>query len=446
MTVRGKLVINLIVTIIGIVLIGTLGLTGLYQSRDKIKDVIDRSTPRQLRAIEYTKTMEEHTGLLFAVMGEHVVEDVQAREMELTTTMRKLELLMTHMQSPRNDEILSNPNQRMAELKDLTGQVVKNAYEGIKAEQAASRSVGEVKLLLQVHRVKNLALQESLRKLHVSATANLIDSAAKTRVITERFRKIQTIKDLLQQLEPAVAGIGEVKTAHELAVLRGQTVFALNGMIESAKWSKTLTDVFQYFQVLILSSKSPFALKAEMLSGEDETAKHNFDDAVVLSANQLRQLKRVLDEHTDDTTMSFDFENSLFGGRLSSSEAMSRMTLLSTHLSATMDAIENSAVGLIGAPKVDEIERMRASMEHLFLRARNLNAQIGEALTVDGNNEEESILGEALENLDRVERIIVREGGLVSTLKGAAEARERSRKIGERLIPDGPDSERTGRY
>jgi hypothetical protein len=103
--------------------------------------------------------MEEHTGFLFAVMGEHTIEGVQVLELELTTTMKKLELLVASEQPSREKEIMLNARQRMAELKDLTGRIVENVYEGIKAEQEAGKAVDEVKSLLNVHKTKNQTLQ-----------------------------------------------------------------------------------------------------------------------------------------------------------------------------------------------------------------------------------------------------------------------------------------------
>jgi hypothetical protein len=148
-----------------------------------------------------------------------------------------------------------------------------------------------------------------LGKLQSAATNNLIDSAARTRVITGQFRKLQKIKDLFQQMQAAVIGIGEARSTHELAVLRGQTVFALNGMIESADWSKALTDALRRFQMSILDSEGPFALRTEILSdGGGEMTQHILDAANVRSVNELRQLKRILDEHSDDSTMALDLK------------------------------------------------------------------------------------------------------------------------------------------
>jgi hypothetical protein len=112
---------------------------------------------------------------------------------------------------------------------------------------------------------------------------------------------------------------------------------------------------------------------------------------------------------------------------------MSKLTLLSTQLAAAMDAIENNTVGLIGAHRFDEIEKMKASTARLFSNAQELHAQIEKSLVADGDDEGLLILKEASGSLDKMERLTLSEGGLVSRLKEAAAARESSREIGRDL-------------
>jgi signal transduction histidine kinase/CheY-like chemotaxis protein len=362
------------------------------------------------------------------------LEGVKLRELELSGTVQKLDLLLDDIRPICQQDEFLKQSQRITELKDLTKQVIIHALERVNAEMAAKRSVDDAKVLLHLRRMKSDKLQGSLRKLQTMTISSLIDSTVKTRSINKKFRDLQTIKDLFQQLQSAISRLPGAASTYEIAILRGQTAFAVRGIHESAEWSKALADSFDLFQKTVFGTKGLFALKEECLSGPtDAFLKDAFDRETVLCENQLRQLKRMVDEQTDNATIGFDFENSLFGGKLSSSEIVNGLSLINTELTATMDAIENSVVNLIGEHKLNMIEQMKTAMSLHFTRAKKLSIRMEEALKGMGETGEVSLLREASGNLGKVEQLTMKDGGLITTLKEAAAARDRSEKIAERL-------------
>ncbi len=60
MTLQGRLFANAIVTITGIILVGSASLVGFYQVKRSVHDLKDNTTPYQLNTLEFSKTLQEH--------------------------------------------------------------------------------------------------------------------------------------------------------------------------------------------------------------------------------------------------------------------------------------------------------------------------------------------------------------------------------------------------
>lgn len=89
MTLRGKLLSSDAVTVTGILLISIAALFGIYHVKQRVYEVTENSTPRQLTAMEFTKTLQEHSALLSVAMSAATESEISGRERELGGTLSR---------------------------------------------------------------------------------------------------------------------------------------------------------------------------------------------------------------------------------------------------------------------------------------------------------------------------------------------------------------------
>jgi methyl-accepting chemotaxis protein len=418
---------------VGILLIGIASLVGLYQVKEKIRDVTDNSTPYQLKTLELTKTLQEHVTLLFAAMGASTEEELRNKEEDLQITLQKLQLLVPEIQSLTRGKG-SLLGHRVVEIKDITNQVIERTYEKVRAENRTAKSVAEAKALLQLHEEKRKALGQSLKKLQGTTTENLIHSTTKAKGMIEQFRELQRVKDLFPQLQRAFLEVKSATKQHEIAVLQGHITFALEGIIKAARATTTLIEPFDAFKNVVLGSDGLLVLKAALLSGPANTSKQDlFEKSWQMCLNQIEHLRRIVDEHVDTMMAGFYYENNQLDHQLTSSEATTMVALLNSEMAAITDSIDHEVDSLIGDYSKERIEGMRVTMSGLFSNAEGLSSQIYTMLKSRGREDEQILLQKASDNLNRVQQLLMRDHGLIWTLKETAVKRARSRELADRL-------------
>ncbi len=176
MTLRGKLFANAFVTVAGILLIGAASLFGFFQVKQSIREVTDRSTPYQLKTLEFTKALQEHTNGLMEVANASVAADVDRKEGDLKEGIIKLRALSSEIQSFKVASGTVEIGRTAGEVEGLTHEIIHTTRERIGAEDRAAASVREAHRRLKMLAEDRMALQASLKRLQGKVISNLTRS------------------------------------------------------------------------------------------------------------------------------------------------------------------------------------------------------------------------------------------------------------------------------
>ena len=108
--------------------------------------------------------------------------------------------------------------------------------------------------------------------------------------------------------------------------------------------------------------------------------------------------------------------------------------LLNTELSAITDAIQNALQMLVNERNPDRIHASEDSVRKLFAGTKEIIGQIERILMTDKREEMHKLFHETGVMLDRVERLVFKDGGIVQTLETAARTRGRSEELALNLV------------
>ena len=267
MTLHGKLFANAFVTITGIVLIGAASLIGFRQVERSIREVTESSTPYQLKAMEITKTLQEQAHGLMEVAAASDTAEVDRKEGELSQGIEKLRSLSSDMRALRATPGTVEMGRTVGEVEGLTREIIRKARERIRAESQAAASVSEAHRRLAMLADNRATLQASLKTLQGGVIAALTRSTTRSKAITEQFRAIERIKDLFQGLQAAYGEVRGAASAHDVEVVRGRIVFALEGIEQSAGDFPSVDKSARSLRQTVIDAESgPLALKISLLS------------------------------------------------------------------------------------------------------------------------------------------------------------------------------------
>jgi signal transduction histidine kinase/DNA-binding response OmpR family regulator/HPt (histidine-containing phosphotransfer) domain-containing protein len=456
MTLRGKLLSTGAITVTGILLISIAALIGIYHVKQRVFDVTENSTPRQLTTLEFTKTLQEHSALLSVAMSAATEPEISGREQELGRTLLRLKLIASRMRPLRRTENTATIHETIDEVEAVTRQIVNSTRERIRAEQRAARSRAEAQELIRLNAENRLLLQSSLKKLETDSISGLMSSSSKTKEMTAQFSALQRGKDSFQQLEAALNDLRTATKVHDVAVIRGRAAFALqtlkqyidnmgqitvNGLV-SAKPISTqyagdmgqITQSLLTFENLAFAGRGPFSLKSAELKDPGAPSRDLFEKSWKLCRTSLDETARLITDKSEDATATFYSENSQLEQRLLDSDAVGKVMLLNTELSTITDTIQNSVQTLVYERSPDRIRASGESIGNLFATTKGIMFQIENTLIMNGREDERKLIQETRVTLDRVERLVMKDGGIVQTLEAAADTRNRSEQMVTKLV------------
>jgi signal transduction histidine kinase/DNA-binding response OmpR family regulator/HPt (histidine-containing phosphotransfer) domain-containing protein len=456
MTLRGKLLSNGAITVTGILLISIAALIGIYQVKQRVFDVTENSTPRQLTTLEFTKTLQEHSALLSVAMSAAAEPEISERERELGRTLLKLKLIASRMRPLQTTKNTAPIHETIGEVEALTHQIVSSTWERVQAEQRAARSRAEAQELIRLNAEHRLLLQSSLKKLEAASIADLMRSSSKAKEMTGQFTALQRGKDSFQQLESALNDLRTAAKVHDVAVIKGRATFALqtleqyvenmgqitvNGLVSakpiSTQYAENMGQITQSllsFEKLAFDTQGPFSLKATELTDPGASNQALFEKSWRLCRDRLDETSRLMTDKSEDATATFYSENSRLTQRLLDSDAVGKVMLLNTQLATITDAIQNSVQTLVYERSPDRIRASGESIRNLFATTKGITSEIENTLMTNGWEEERKLIQETGAILYRVERLVMKDEGIVQTLEAAAGTRNRSEQMVTKLV------------
>ncbi len=433
MTIRGKLLSNSIVAVTGILLISVAALTGIYNVKQRVFDVTGSSTPRQLQALEFTKALSEHGALLSVAIGASNESELAKNERELSLSLTRLKAVASKLRSLTTWQNLSTIDETVGEVEALTHQIVGSTMERIRAEQRTARSRAEAQELIRLNAQNRMALQSSLKAIQASSVSELRRSSAKTKEMTAQFRALQVAKDSFQQIESAMNDLRNVPRAEDVPIIRGRVAFAIQNFKPTVPDTGKIAQSLLSFEKLVFDEKGVLSLKSAQLTDPSGPNQSLFEDSWKLCRGRLDELARFIDENSVDTTMAFYSENSQLEQRLADSDAVGKIMLLNTELSTYTDAIQNAVQTLVHEKDPGRIRGSVDSMRQLFTTSKGIISQLGMTLGAGGREDGLKLIRETGAMLDRVERLVMKDGGIIETLDAAARTQDQSEQMEARL-------------
>lgn len=455
MTLREKLLLNNAITITGILIISLAALIGVYHVRERVFDLTEKSTPRQITNIEFTKTLQEHGALLSIAMSAETEEEFSERNRELGQTLSKLNLIASKMEPLQTGANMAAIHKTLGEVEAITNQIVNFTQQRIKAEQRAAHSRTEAYDLIRLNAENRLTLQASLEKFQTASVSGLINSSAKTKEMTARFRTLQALKDSLQQLEVAWKDLRTAAKNHDLVVIQGRVSFSLHNLTKSTETATRIAQSVLSLEKTISDARGPFFLKAAELKDPSDSNRALFEQSWKLGRTSIDNISRLIDEKSEDTTAAFYSENAQLEQQLAASDTAGKVMLLNTELATITDGIQNFVQMLVYERNPNRIKSSGDSIGNVFAQAKDIVVQIGTALKMNGREEEWQRIHMTGITLARVEKLVLKEDGIVQTLEAAARMRNQSeqmatklsrmiqdqKKMGDRIVLDARDEQ-----
>jgi methyl-accepting chemotaxis protein len=412
MTIKVKLILNIVIVLTIVAAVVVTSIFGMRFISGKLSYLTQKSTPYQMRTLEFQREIQGATASLAKVSTAVTPQELQAFKAEAEKTLADVKQSQQQLESLSGDTRLGTHEELQGvarELFSIVADKLQTQQEAEKASEELSKRMSDATVRLRELDTKIRALQGS----RTGAFSAALDASGK---ISSRLRGVEAARLQLKDLQ---LGFYEVQNAQKrptLLIARGKVNAAISklqqnehlkgskGGAADIKWLTERLDELQKLQGTWLSQKD-----AETRSKAD-AASREINEKLSALFLAIEQDAVLTNEHyTAESTK----QGAMFG---QSNQANSVLVANSELVSLGMD-IEASSLGLFTLKSTEAIDKAIPAIKTKFDKAAQTSKNLEKNLSKLGVRNELNILKNATGALSGIQGMLFADNGIVATLK-----------------------------
>ncbi|HQO28945.1 MAG TPA: ATP-binding protein, partial [Accumulibacter sp.] len=222
MNIRRKLLLSGVVTLLGIALITSVSLFGMRLVADQLLDLIENTTPQQLRSLELQRSFQEHVTNLLKLSNAETAEDrqVAARDIEISgEEMLRLENTISTLNLAGNHQENEENLKSVGQLRAITLETLIASAERLQANEAAQVAAAAVRSSLQEVARRLGELSKSMNSLAARQIMQANENAVR---LTQELTGMTDARDLLKDIHFALNELRKADSRKGLLIARSK--------------------------------------------------------------------------------------------------------------------------------------------------------------------------------------------------------------------------------
>ncbi len=428
MTIKTKLTLNVVIVLAIVCAVALTSIIGMVFVKTKLFYLTERSTPFQIRTVEFLKAIQGTAADLVKTMASSDMAEYKTYRSgaekslsEVGETQSALESLSGGARMETSDELRKTAADAFA------------ITEGrLKAEEDAAAAHKNISLKLSDTAGKLKELKDKISALQSGLSGAFVSSLGDTRSISSKLRSIESLKFILKDVQLTIAEIQSARDKRSLIIARGKMNSAMSKALQNdyVRGSKEFSG-----DIKTLGEKMDELLKIKMplvgQAGSEANPQYeaiNNDVRERLSSILLSVEQEILNAgqtYTSDTKRQEDaFSKSRIADDVLSGNAeLGNLGLL----------IEADSSNLFTANSPGEIATVERELRQAFDGMDIAEKRMEKLLTKLDAPKERKILDNAGNAFMSVRTMLFSQDGVVSKIRSRLEMREKALSATERL-------------
>jgi methyl-accepting chemotaxis protein len=415
MTIRTKLTLNVVIVILIIAGVAATSIIGMGFVKSRLQDLTQRSTPFQMRTVEYQRAIQGATADLTKVAGSKNRKDFDVFKVEAEKSLSEVQAGQEALKALSSDATAG----AHAELSALANELFGITQGRLKAEeesQTASRSIAD-RLAETSARLKELDTR--IKGLQGSTSTSYTKSVDATRDVSARVRSVELLKLTLKDFQLGFQEVLRAQNKKGVLIAQGKCNSALT-KVQQNDVLKVTPSVASDLKTL--SVKVPLFLKTQAAvvgqAGADTSAR---DALVTEITDRLNGVILAVEQEgamaNDNLASETRKQTGYFGSNTIATGVMAENSeLLSLGLN-----VEGLANRLTGAASVKEVEALAADLTRVFGRTDALQASLAKSLNRLGARREVATLQSAGGALASIKGLLFAKDGVLFKMRNRLE-------------------------
>jgi methyl-accepting chemotaxis protein len=415
MTIRTKLTLNVVIVILIIAGVAATSIIGMGFVKSRLQDLTQRSTPFQMRTVEYQRAIQGATADLTKVAASKNRKDFDVFKVEAERSLAEVQAGQEALKALSSDATAG----AHAELSALANELFGITQGRLKAEEeslAASRSIAD-RLAETSARLKELDTR--IKGLQGSTSTSYTKSVDATRDVSARVRGVELLKLTLKDFQLGFQEVLRAQNKKGVLIAQGKCNSALN-KVQQNDVLKVTPSVAADLKTL--SVKVPLFLKTQAAvvgqAGADTSAR---DALVAEITDRLNAVILAVEQEGAMANDSLASETRKQAGYFGSNTIATGVMAENSELLSLGLNVEGLANRLTGAASVKEVDALAGDLSRVFSRIDALQANLAKSLNRLGARREVATLQSAGGALASIQGLLFAKDGVLFKMRNRLE-------------------------
>jgi methyl-accepting chemotaxis protein len=443
MTIKKKLYINMLTTIVAIVSIAGFSMVGIKFVQNNISKLTEQSTPYQLKTVELQRALQEHTSNLLKIHSSDNISDFNSYKADVGKTFNDVLKISKELSAFKGGADVTAGGTEINELSAITDEMLKTVRERLDAEESAIASDRLMRTKLYEISKKLKDMDASIKKLQSTSAGQLSVSAESSKKVNQHLKNMQLILQAIKDARYAMLELKAVTNKTEVLIAKShlntnisminQYSMLIKSDTSSDLKKNLITDTSDLKKQLDGSSGLSELRNLLLTSPDDNDLRKNVEQGMSFANQKLMNLSVLVNEEIERASDKFMIEDKNLNESLNSSGTASNILSLNSELISLGFSVENSIGQLFSAKTTQELDELTADVKNRFARTDSVIKKLIESLSSVKRTDELKLIKNALASLSEIRELLFVNNGVIDKLHHMIDVNEQSAALSVKL-------------
>ena len=427
MKIKTKLTFNILLVVIAVGIVVATSIFGMKFVKDKLSYLTQKSTPYQMRTVEFQRELQGCITDLVKVNAARNLEEYKTFRAEAEKTLasvKNAQQLLEEMSSSKMDA--------SDELNLIAKELFDASAARIATDNAASDANAKVSQRMKESSARLKELDKRIRNLQTSRTKAFATAMEDTGQFTSKLKHVEELRNLVKDLQMIAITVQNAQKSTAVLIAKGK-VNSVVGRISKNDYYKSNKAIIADTKAVTDRLDEYIKHQSASLTQKDEESRNKAIESGKDLNEKLNSLYLTLEQETTLAGEKVGIETSKQGNIYGQSNIANTILLANSELVALGLMIEGQTTRLFTLESIAEIDKLEPEIRSLYTRITERAKVVDNALTKLGAKEEQKILKGAVASLATINNELHAADGIIATLKKNLSATEQARIAGDKL-------------
>ncbi|MBU5611383.1 methyl-accepting chemotaxis protein [Geomonas azotofigens] len=411
MTIKTKLTLNVVTVILIVAGVAIASIVGMRFVDSKLQDLTQRSTPFQMRTVEFQRQIQEATADLIKASASRNRNEFEASRTEAEKSLALVEKGQGALQALSGDMKL----EAHQALTGIAGEIFTVTRGKLKAEEDAAAANKAITDRMREATARLKELDGKIKGLQSTSSTSYSRSVVETKGVSDRVRNVEALKLTLKDFHLGLMEVSKAQSKKGVLISQAKCNSAMNKAMQNelAKSSGSILADLKYLNGKI----APF-VKAQGAAVEPGATDISARDQLFSEITQkMNAVNLVLEQEAAMAADTLSSESRKQSTYFSNSTVATGVMASNSELLSLGLKVDGLASRLFTAGSAKDVDAVEAELNGIFARIGQVDAQLAKSLTKLNARGETALLRQAEGGLATIRGLLFVKDGVLSKIR-----------------------------